>query len=104
MQMMTLKLIVFRTICEPSCVSVMFRRTAARKRHNRLFSVQEAPRIRLLHLNSTLLSESEASDDATPKKKSKSYKRLRIKWEPVLFFVKGDEATVDEGEMKHSTK
>jgi hypothetical protein len=47
-----------------------------------------------------LESESEASDDATPKKKSKSYKRLRIKWDSVLFFVKGDEATVDEGEMQ----
>ena len=47
-----------------------------------------------------LESESEQSDDELPKKKSKSYKRPRIKWEPVLFFVKGDEATVDEGEMK----
>ena len=47
-----------------------------------------------------LESESEQSDDELPKKKSKSYKRPRINWESVLFFVKGDEATVDEGEMK----
>ena len=47
-----------------------------------------------------LESESEHSDDELPKKKSKSYKRPRIKWDSVLYFVKGDEATVDEGEMK----
>ncbi len=39
-------------------------------------------------------------EDELPKKKSRSYKRPSIQWEPVLHFVKGDEATHDEDEMK----
>ena len=42
-------------------------------------------------------SESEDSEHELPKKKSKSCKRPHIKWESVLYFVKGDEATVVEG-------
>ncbi len=45
-------------------------------------------------------SKSEDSQHEMPKKKSKSSKRPSIKWESLLYFVKGDDATVDEGEMK----
>jgi hypothetical protein len=49
-------------------------------------------------------AESEASDDSMDQRvrkvSNKSYKRPRIEWRTVLHFVKGDEATMGEDEMK----
>ena len=50
-------------------------------------------------------AESEASDDGLDKRVRKVsnksyYKRPRIEWRAVLHFVKGDEATMGEDEMK----
>ena len=51
-----------------------------------------------------LEAEFEASDDGLDKPvrkvSNKSYKRPRIEWRTVLHFVKGDEVTMGEDEMK----
>ncbi len=45
-------------------------------------------------------SESDDSEDDSEVKKSRSYTRPRIQLDNVVYFVKGDEATMDEDEMK----
>ncbi len=45
-------------------------------------------------------SESDDSEDVSSVKKSRSYKRPPIQWANVVYFIKGDEATMDEDEMK----
>ncbi len=48
--------------------------------------------------------ESDESEDNSSRKKSRSYKRPPIEWENVVSFIKGDEATVDEDEMKSKVR
>jgi len=54
------------------------------------------------------LSDSDAdsndSEDQSACKKSRSYKRPPIEWENVVSFVKGDEATMDEDEMRSKVR
>jgi hypothetical protein len=44
------------------------------------------------------------SNDSEDNKKSRSYKRPSIEWENVVSFIKGDEATMDEDEMKSKVR
>jgi hypothetical protein len=53
----------------------------------------------LQHLPPELDSKSDLPDNETPKKKQ-NHKRLCIPWQHVLCFLKGDEATMGEDEMK----
>ncbi len=48
--------------------------------------------------------ESNDSEDISPCKKSRSYKRPPIEWENVVSFVKEDEAIMDEDEMKSKVR
>jgi hypothetical protein len=49
-------------------------------------------------------SESDGSEDDSAVKKCRSYKRPRVQWDNVLYFVKGDETTMDEDEMKSQVR
>ncbi len=49
-------------------------------------------------------AESNESENISVCKKSRSYKRPQIEWENVVSFVKGDEATMDEDEMKSKVR
>jgi hypothetical protein len=49
-------------------------------------------------------SESDDSEDDSAVKKCRSCKRQRIHWDNVVYFVKGDEATMDEDEMKSQVR
>jgi hypothetical protein len=55
-------------------------------------------------LSSDSDAESNESEDISACKKSRSYKRQPIAWENVVSFVKGDEATMDEDEMKSKVR
>jgi hypothetical protein len=44
-------------------------------------------------------SESHDSEDDSAVKEPRSYKRQRIQWDSVVYFVMGDKATMDEDEM-----
>jgi hypothetical protein len=49
-------------------------------------------------------SESDDSENNSSRKKSRSYKRPPIEWENAVSFIKGDEATMDEDEMKSKVR
>jgi hypothetical protein len=49
-------------------------------------------------------ADSKDSEDQSACKKSRSYKRPPIEWENVVSFVKGDEATMDEDEMRSKVR
>ena len=49
-------------------------------------------------------ADSNQSEDESACKKSRSYKRPPIEWENVVSFVKGDEATLDEDEMRSKVR